>query len=252
MIQFYKEQPKFNCYRGQMLRLLPKQLIPYRIKVTDKVIKTAFVKVISSFDGKETIIESNYEGSCIILKNIQYNDYYDVILKIDLLIDEVGYPQEILYSEPIKISDYKKEFTTLVHYYKDNELLSFNAPIYFRENMINGELNTYYETSNLQTVSYFKSLSKFEKYNTELINKDVLLRLIELFKCNNVYFDLNKVNFFEFPDIGDCEGDAGFTQTNLMVTKLKEKLDYNNFVVTEGKQSYVVTEVEKNKIIVEK
>lgn len=245
MIQFYKEQPKFNCYRGQMLRLLPKQLIPYRIHIKLPN-KRVYIDIISSFDNKVVYsFRANVENEVLELKNLQYNDYYDVILKVYI-------PGTLVwYSEPIKISDYKKELTTLVHYYKDNELLSFNAPIYFRENMINGELNTYYETSNLQTVSYFKSLSKFEKYNTELINKDVLLRLVELFRCNNVYFDLNKVNFFEFPDIGDCEGDAGFTQTNLMVTKLNEKLEYNNFVVTEGKQSYVVTEVEKNKIIVE-
>lgn len=245
MIQFYKEQPKFNCYRGQMLRLLPKQLIPYRIPI-NMPNRNVLIEVISSFDNKIAYsFRANIENGVLELKNLQYNDYYDVILKVTGSL-------EILYSEPIKISDYKKEFTTLVHYYKDNELLSFNAPIYFRENMINGELNTYYETSNLQTVSYFKSLSKFEKYNTELINKDVLLRLVELFRCNNVYFDLNKVNFFEFPDIGDCEGDASFTQTNLMVTKLKEKIDYNNFVVTENKKAYVVTEVEENKIITEK
>lgn len=246
MIQFYKEQPNFNCYSGQMLRLLPKQSIPYRIPIHIPN-RNVLIEVISSFDNKIAYsFRADVNNGVLELKNLQYNDYYDVILKVSL----PGFL--VLYSEPIKISDYKKELTTLVHYYKDNELLSFNAPIYFRENMINGELNTYYEVSNLQTVSYFKSLSKFEKYNTELINKDVLLRLIELFRCNNVYFDLNKVNLFEFPDIEDCEGDTSFTQTNLMVTKLKEKISYNNFVVTENKKAYVVTEVDKNKIITEK
>lgn len=186
-----------------------------RFEVTDNF----FVeKRINANDGTPQIIWS--------LTNIPYDLGWGLVyMEVSQLIGET------FYSSMFSVTDIRKEFTSQIHYKlnKNDDFLSIGVQLWYYDKDRKTTLKSYYETSTKQTVTYAVSATKYSVYKTEVINKDVLLDLSEIFEHPYVYIKGVRCYLFEPANIPQKKHSENFVQGEFLLSE-NEKDSFSNLV----------------------
>jgi hypothetical protein len=130
---------------------------------------------------------------------------------------------ETFYSNPFKITDYKKEKTTQFHYRdKRNDVSqSIGMQTYFRQPQRSEELTQYYETSTKVTVTVSQKLNKLEKYFTELMSLETLDLLMDILTSPFLYVDSIRASLYEAPKMPDLTAEENFGRIEYLISPKK-------------------------------
>lgn len=249
-LEFTKTEPCFTRpFSG--VQFIPYQyssyVLPLNIDTKDRT--TIYRIYLLDCFGNETNITKSAKivGNKLVLTNLDYDLDRRCVIKISFL--SINSKSKIFYSNIIKISSNKKEETMLVSYKCDKgELYNIQLQMFEMYSKRSAELETYTQTSTNNQVSFLPFNVKYYAIHLRMMWIETLNKLIDVFKNDSVYFDLEQVNLFAIPEIEDLEQGIYITESRFEVTKLGNKLNDDLFLATE-KLKYITTEkTEKFKI----
>ncbi|AXF52393.1 MAG: hypothetical protein [Caudoviricetes sp.] len=229
MIDFLNlSENKSNCEclkLGYSMQLLPYKYDPYVLYVGYENYFVENVWVVNIY-GEETLIftdENESTKEYISLKNIQYNDLNDVVLKFELRKDSLGGKVIKLYSDPLKISNKNACKTTRINFkcLETDVMQSIQVPIYYVQDKRSTELENYYNIGNKTSVSYATSNAKYQVYKSKFMSIDAINKLNDALILPFVYFNYKRVTLFEAIEIPDMQADERFGETTINVSEYK-------------------------------
>lgn len=208
---------------GYSMQLLPYQYDPYVLYVGYENYFIEYVWVINIY-GEETLIftdENEGTREYISLKNIQYNDLNDVVLKFELREDSLEQNVIHLYSDPLKISSKNACKTTRINFkcLETDIMQSIQAPIYYVQDKRSTELENYYNIGNKTSVSYATSNAKYKVYKSNFMSIDAINKLNDALILPFVYFNYKRVTLFEAIEVPDMQADERFGETIINVSE---------------------------------
>lgn len=159
---------------------------------TDITDKFAVEEVFSDENGKPQIMWS--------VSNLQNFGNRLVYFKIQQAIGQD------FYSNLFTINN-ELEKHVHVHYKNSisDKMLSIGLLSWFVEELKETELKNYYETSTKATVTLTIKSQKFERWVTDIINRDLAIKISDLFENKFVYIDNVRANLFEAMEIPEVE-----------------------------------------------
>lgn len=207
------------------MQLLPYKYDPYVLYVGYENYFVENVWVVNIY-GEETLIftdENESTKEYISLKNIQYNDLNDVVLKFELRKDSLGGKVIKLYSDPLKISNKNACKTTRINFkcLETDVMQSIQVPIYYVQDKRSTELENYYNIGNKTSVSYATSNAKYQVYKSKFMSIDAINKLNDALILPFVYFNYKRVTLFEAIEIPDMQADERFGETTINVSEYK-------------------------------
>lgn len=230
MIDFLNlSENKSNCecsFAGDSMQLLPLKYDPYVLYIGEY----ADFEFLASIDilniyGEEinlfnTIGSFEHEGY-ISLKNIQYDDHNNVVLKITLK-DGSG-NLKTLYSDPLKVSSYKPCKTTRVNFkcLETDIEQSISFPFWFSQEKRAVDLEKVYQISVKTQVTYPTANAKYKVYKTAFMSIDTINKLSDALIMPFVYFNYKRVNLFDAIEIPEIQADEKFGETVINVSEYK-------------------------------
>lgn len=242
-------KPSCECLKqGYSLHLLPNNPEPYLFYIGNEGNHVKTIDVIDSYGNSTNILtQSIYKAiGYVELKNINYDDINNVILKLTFN------DNNILYSDPIKISSKNSCKTTRVYYKcKENDILqNLSFPIWKLQDKRNVELESYYQISTKSPISYSVSNSKYSTYQTDFINIDSICKLSDILQYSFVYFDKKRVVLYEAVEIPERQADETFGQTQINISKYSgindEDLANQIFVLGNRQLDEIIQDGDKN------
>lgn len=128
---------------------------------------------------------------------------------------------ETFYSNRFMLTDVNKDKTVQLHYKKEknDDFLSIGVTMYYSDEDKKTELKTYYEISTKITTTYGVKTSKFDIYNTELMQKSLLVQLSDIFEYPYCYLDGIRHYLFEAITIPPKKGSENYGQTEIKLSK---------------------------------
>jgi len=229
----FRDSPINRFYNFNGVQLLPNNPIKY-IQVTDVsegiVLENWIVYAVKLADGEKTDITDSFnvesltnaeDGSPQIYWSLQNIDtdfgYGCVYLEVEQTFGET------FYSNPFKITDYKKERTTQFHYRdkKNDVSQSIGMQTYFRQIQRSEELSQYYETSTKVTVTVSQKINKLEKYFTEIMPLETLDLLMDILASPFLYVDSIRASLYEAPKMPDLTAEENFGRIEYLISPKK-------------------------------
>lgn len=238
----YENSPQMTEYSFEGVQLLPNHPFPYiqrtyakqgiEIEEWTVLVKdlygntlediTDYFDVLRAFDDPDTgLPQVEWE----IKKEFPFDfGYQNIYLEI-----EVG-ANGFVYSTPFMITDYKSEYVTRWDYRNDDEetMLSSSLRMYFRQRKSQQEISNYPSVATGKTFTYTSKLTKYERWNTDVIEINFIEKIKELFLCRYRYsMGLNddfpvRTGLFEAFDSPDLEADENFAEAEINLLR-----DYN-------------------------
>ena len=134
------------------------------------------------------------------LTNVPFDFGYNLIY---LEVEQAN--GELFYSQPFLLTDIESEKTTTFHYKESKtdkyQCIGFQA--WYRQPTKQTELTTYYETSTFNTVTQAVKVSILEKYSTEEMSMQQLIKLTNVLESPYLYCNLVRASLFEAIKIPD-------------------------------------------------
>lgn len=149
------------------------------------------------------------------LTNIPYDfGYSDVYLRIEQMNGED------FYTNLFRITKNDSERVSRLDYKDDrlDTMKSIGLIMWMRDTLKTQEISSYYETSTKNTVVTMVKSQRFEKWLTEVISKNLFLKITDLFENKYIYLDSYRCNLFEAIDVSENEGQENYSQNTLMIT----------------------------------
>lgn len=262
-LDFKEKRVECECkFKGKTIQLLPNNPVPYVFYIGGFGDYKYIIKVsIVDFYGNEINIQSNripkLHNGYLTLSNIPFDDYNDVVIKIVLSNSGlIGGLSKSFYSIPIKISSYDACKTTRVNFkcLKDDVMQSISFPFWFWQNKRDVEIENYYQISTNTNVSSTVKNSKYKRYQTSMMDIEVLNKLSDVMQLRWVYFDFIRVNQYEPMDIPNLQADESFAECEILVNEYKG-LDDSSIepilYVASEQNTILETEINNNPIITE-
>lgn len=151
---------------------------------------------------------------------------------------------ETFYSNRFMFTNINKDKTVQLIYKKDKyeDFLSIGVTMSYSDEDKKTELKTYYEISTKITTTYGVKVNKYDIYETELMQKSLLVKLTDIFEYPYCYLNGVRHYLFEAIDIPRKKGLENFAKAEIHLSKNVndtlglyadyldidyEKLDYN-------------------------
>lgn len=134
-----------------------------------------------------------------------------IYLKVNQLIGET------FYSNAFQLTDYDSNRTCRIDY-RNNDIdtmQSVQLQMFFWQDLKTTELSTYYETSTRNTVTTTVKSQKHERWVTEFISNDLLIKITDVFENKFVYVDLERCYLFEAVEVPEHEHEADFEESTI-------------------------------------
>lgn len=201
------------------MQLLPYQYDPYVFYLGFEA-TVDDISIIDSYGNDYFLDFLNISSGYFGLKNIQFNDFNNIVLKITLNIEGVN---KIMYSDPLKISNKNTCKTTRINFkcLETDVMQSIQVPIYYVQDKRGTELENYYNIGNKTSISYATSNAKYQVYKSEFMSIDAINKLNDALILPFVYFNYKRVTLFEAIEIPDMQADERFGETIINVSEYK-------------------------------
>lgn len=237
-----RTSPDVKYYTTNGINILPFDLIKTR-QMTDHKdgvsVEDWFAYIVNLRTGVETDITANFvieevlsdeNGKPQILWSVSNLPKFGsnlVYLKIQQAIGQD------FYSNVFTIDDVIENHAHI--HYKNNlsdKMLSIGILTWFVEDLKQTELKNYYETSTKSTVTLTIKSQKFEKWITDIINRDLAIKISDLFEYKFVYLDNVRANLFEAIEIPEIESMSVTKRYKLKINFSKDDV-FDPFAVEE-------------------
>lgn len=204
-----RTSPQIEFYEYKGVQLLPNNILPYS-QTTNKVdgieLEDWSVFVVDLCTNEESEITDNFLVENIFeddngqaqfdwsVTNIPFDFGYNLVyLRAEQSIGET------FYSNPFQLTNKDYEKTTRIDYKQkeDDTMQSIQLKMWFWQPLKNQELTTYYETSTKNTVSVLIKSQNYERWLTDAVSNDLLIKISEVFEKKYCYVDLSRCNLFE-------------------------------------------------------
>lgn len=250
MIKFYDNNKCLGYILPYALNLIPKRNYLYTIEVLQGKGFAPNKVELRDFEGKvitqNTISYSVKNGSVILtIGNINYNRYRPC--KIVLYSATQG----ARYSDPFFISDlYGKEQKLVSWKCRENDILQcMDLPISIIQDMAEVNSEVYKDLSTGNKVNVVSNKSIVYSLRTGLLATTLLTRLSIVLNSFYCYIGMDRVVLNEQPENYIVQGQENSGYIQFHVTEYKgDKLDLDNYVVTEDLLNYI--ETENNELII--
>lgn len=128
---------------------------------------------------------------------------------------------ETFYSNLFMLTNKNKDKTVQLHYKKEknDDFLSIGATMFYSDEDKKTELKTYYEISTKITTTYGVKVNKYDIYETELMQKSLLIKLSDIFEYPYCYLNGVRHYLFEAIDIPRKKGLENFAKTEIQLSK---------------------------------
>ena len=128
---------------------------------------------------------------------------------------------ETFYSNRFMLTDINKDKTVQLHYKreKNDDFLSIGTTMSYSDEDKKTELKTYYEISTKITTSYGVKVNKYDIYETELMQKSLLVKLSDIFEYPYCYLNGVRHYLFEAIDIPRKKGLENFAKAEIHLSK---------------------------------
>ena len=127
------------------------------------------------------------------LTNVPFDFGYKLVyLKVDQSFGET------FYSNPFLLTSYDSEKTCRIDYKPRlaDTMQSTQVQMYFWQTQKKTEISSYYQVSTRNTVTTLVKSQKFERWITEVIPNDLMIKIDDSFQNKYVYVDLVRANLF--------------------------------------------------------
>lgn len=228
-LEFKENRTECSCKKtANSIQLLPNNPIPYVFYIGDFGDYNR-IKDISIIDieNKSTIIKTNripvVNNGYLSLESIPVDDANDVVIRIGLTNQIIGEAIKYVYSIPIKISSKNACKTTRVNFkcLKTDVMQSISFPFWFWQNKRDVEIENYYQISTKTNISSTTKNAKYKRYQSSLMDVEVVNKLSDVLQLRWVYFDFKRVNQYEVIDIPELQADENFVEVNILVNEYK-------------------------------
>jgi predicted enzyme related to lactoylglutathione lyase len=127
---------------------------------------------------------------------------------------------ETFYSTPFLLTNEEKEKTTKFTYKtkRTDTYQSIGFQTWFRQNVKQTELTTYYEASTQQTVTQAVKRNKIVKYVSEIMDVEQLIALTDVLENPYLYIDNIRASLFEAVEIPELTGQENFGSVTFNVS----------------------------------
>lgn len=221
--------PQVSFYENRGIQLLPNNALPYiqtTMNPNGVELEDWEVFIVNACTLEETEITEHFfvervfedeNGTAQIdysLTDIPFDFGYDLVyLKINQLVGEN------FYSNPFQLTDYEKENTVRVDYRptSSSTMQSVQLKMWYWQQLKNVEVSTYYETSTKNTVSVQFKSQKYEKWHTDIISNDLLIKISDVFENKFVYLNLCRAYLFEAIEVKEHEFQENFYEQNIKI-----------------------------------
>jgi len=128
---------------------------------------------------------------------------------------------DTFYSNRFMLTDINKDKTVQLHYKKEknDDFLSVGVTMWYSDEDKKTELKIYYELYTKVTVTYGVKASKFDIYQTDMMQKSLLVKLSDIFEYPYCYVDGIRHYLFEAITIPRKKGSENFAQTEIQLSK---------------------------------
>lgn len=165
------------------------------------------------------------------LQNLPDMGYEMIYLEINQLLEPGGY-SDTWYTSLFQISSYESENTARIDYFDDiyDTHQSIQFQMFWWMYSRNFELVSYREVSTSVTKTVTSTSSRFETWLTNVVNRNYILMLTELFDLTYMYVDYVRCFPFEASEIPDLEEAENFTQYRFTLSFDKSDIFDPNYV----------------------
>ena len=239
---------------GHSMQLLPNQVDPYVLYFGYPFYYLESIYIINIY-GERIVLYEDYSGDTreyVSLAGFTYDDLNSVILEFNLI--PLLRPSEnlTLYSDHLKISSYKPCKTTRVNFRcNDTDIMqSIQFPFYYVQDKRNTELESAYQISTKNTMTYATSNSRYSVYKSQFMSIDAINKLNDALISPFVYFNKKRMNLFEAIEIPDVQADERFGETTILMSKYiginDEDLTDEIFVLGSRSEDDIIQDGNKN------
>lgn len=139
--------------------------------------------------------------------------YSLVYLKVSQLVGET------FYSNPFQITANESDNVSRFDYRNDasDVMQSIGIKIWYWQNLKTQEINSYYETSTRNTVTALVKSQKYQRWITDWISVDLLIKISEIFEQKYVYLDLVRAYLFEAIEPPEHTAEENFAENILKI-----------------------------------
>lgn len=208
---------------GHSMQLLPNQADPYVLYFGYGSYYLESIYIINIYGERILLYEDDSVETIeyVSLAGFTYDDLNSVILEFNLKTIRTPQQSLKLYSDPLKISSYKPCKTTRVNFKcNDTDVMqSIQFPFYYVQEKRNTELESAYQISTKNTMTYATSNSKYSVYKSQFMSIDTINKLNDALISPFVYFNKKRMNLFEAVEIPDVQADERFGETTILMSK---------------------------------
>jgi hypothetical protein len=214
------------------VQLLPNNPYPY-IQSTDNAngveVEDWAVTAVNLCDGSITDITAYFEVKEVFFDDNGQNQISWAITNIPfdfgvdfiyLVVDQVG---QKYYSNPFQITANNSEYTSRFDYRDDEDSImqSIQLGVFYRENMIEQELESYHQISTGITVTATTKTKEYKKFLSDFLPKSLIIDLTKLFSYNTfVYLNLKRANLFKPIETPDKKLQSNFSLLTMFVSEI--------------------------------
>ena len=258
MIDFLNLKPNNSsceCLKlGHSMQLLPNQVDPYVLYFGYPFFNLESIYIINIY-GERIVLYEDYSGGTVeyvSLAGFTYDDYNSVVLEFNFVSQFVPVERLTRYSDPLKISSYKPCKTTRVNFKcNDTDIMqSIQFPFYYVQDKRNTELESAYQISTKNTMTYATSNSKYSVYKSQFMSIDAINKLNDALISPWVYFNKKRMNLFEAIEIPDVQAEERFGETTILMSKYiginDEDLTDEIFVLGSRSEDDIIQDGNKN------
>lgn len=163
----------------------------------------------SQFDWKITNVPHDFGNELVYLKAQQ----------------TIG---ETFYSNVFQLTNYDNEKTCRLDYkaQESSTMQSIQLQMYYWQQLKQTEINSYYQVSTRNTVTTLVKSQKYERWITDFIPNDLMIKIDDVFENKFVYVDLIRANLFEANEIKEFEAEEDFKENTIKLSFIKSEI-YN-------------------------
>lgn len=239
---------------GHSMQLLPNQVDPYVLYFGNRNYYLESIYILNVY-GERIVLYQDYSRQTreyVSLAGFTYDDTNNVILEFNFVSVFSPISQKTLYSDPLKISSYKSCKTTRVNFKcNDTDIMqSIQFPFYYVQDKRSTELESAYQISTKNTMTYTTSNSKYSVYKSQFMSIDAINKLNDALISPWVYFNKKRMNLFEAIEIPDVQADERFGETTILMSKYiginDEDLTDEIFVLGSRSEDDIIQDGNKN------
>lgn len=239
--------PLTNIYKSNGIQLLPLQ--------SNKYVQTSYVSgdgiqledwevfAVSACGTERTNLTANFFVERVFeddngipqidwsLKNLPELGYGLIYLEINQLMQPGGYA-DTWYTSLFQITAYEAESTARIDYRDSisDTMQSVQFQMYFWQPKKRSEFSSYTTVTEGIVRTVTSTASKYQLWNTQIIDRDYIIKLTDLFDLVYMYVDYVRCFPFESADIPDLEQAENYTEYSFTLSFDRKDIYDPNFV----------------------